>query len=249
MRGLVFIMMLAVCWCSGCGAGRGQVVIQSHQVVLPDGSQAKISVLVIPTPIGDPSVDVAINTAQHAATAFWSSSSACGAWTELAYEIRKGMTRDRYVKQLRTQQMQEWYRIEKTPRDKAEAYERQLQLFDTVSRHLTAGTCDEMGRSQREHAATLIPPAAAAYKSLASIVQDDDALLHVVAAYDQGVLAALQGNVRQGHVCLDEATSWAVRHVPVEIIRQCAAGHREIDALDKQRILFGVDERNRQQQP
>lgn len=245
----LFVLVVATLVCAGCGAGRGQASLSARTVVEPDGSTSTLTILDVRGPVGDAPVDAAITQASRAAGNLWSAVAASNAWITLAWEQRRGLTRDAYAERLRRQQTEAWYRIEMTARDKTEAYERQLALFDQIHTHQAAGTDAAQQRQLREEMSARIVPAVAAYQALAAVAAPDDALLRVVAAYNQGICAGLAGDYRRGAALLDEAHGYAVRHVDVAIIRQCQRGQQDLQALEKTRLLFQADERNRQRTP
>lgn len=239
-------LALSALLCSGCGAGRGQASIRSRLVVLPNGSQVTLHTLALQGPVGDAPIDAAIATAQQADTALWSAVAATGSRTKLTWEIHAGLTRDAYAARIRRGQLEEWYRIDLSTRDKADVEDRQLQLFDTISRQIVDGTAAAAEADLRAQVAARIPSVEAAYTALVDAVSEDDALLRVVATYNRGMCAGLAGHDLVGKALLQEAHGYAVRHVPVDIIRQCQTAQQELDALHKQQVLEQVDARARQ---
>lgn len=243
--GLVFAVIVMM----GCGPGRGTAAIRSRQFVLPDGTSVALHTMAITGTTGNTGIDSCIRQAQQADTAYWTAIQANNTWVSLSYEIRRGLTRAQYADRIQRQQLEQWYRTEITVRDKTEATERQLQLYDQISDQIATGTAAETQRGLTEAAVALNPPAAAAYQSLGGAVAPDDALLQAVAAYNQGMLIGISGHIDQAKALLVEAHGHAVRHAPVDIIRQCLTGQQELDALRKQQLLFQVDERIRAQHP
>lgn len=110
-----------------------------------------------------------------------------------------------------------------------------------------AGTVEARQRDLHAAATDRIAPAITAYERLFSILRPDDALLRTVATYNRGLLSGLSGRIPAAKSLFDEAHGYAVRNAPVAIIRQCLRAKDELDALQKQRILLQIDERERQQ--
>lgn len=235
--------------CAGCGPGRGAAVIRPRQIVLPDGTTAALHTMAVTGTTGDADIDGAIRQAQQADDAYWGAIQASNAWVTLHYEIRRGLTRAQYADRLQRQQVEQWYRTEITARDKAEAMERQLRLYDQISAQITAGTAADTQRDLAATAASRNAPAVAAYQALEGAVGPDDALLLTVAAYNQGMLIGITGRIDQAKALLTAAHDHAVRRATVDIIRQCLVGQQELDGLRKQQLLYQVEERSRAQHP
>ena len=244
---LVLLTLITTLFITGCGPGRGDAVTRSRQVVLPNGTTVALTTMSITKPAGVPAIDSAITQASQADNAVWAAAASSGAWITLHYEIRKGLTRDQQAARIKRQQLEEWYRTERSERDKTEAFERQMAFFDAVSAQVAAGTAEARQRELYATAAGQITPAITAYESLFSVLPPDDALLRTVATYNRGVLTGLSGRIPAAKALFDEAHGYAVRNTSVDIIRQCLRAKEEMDALQKQQVMLQLDERERRQ--
>lgn len=244
---LLVITLISTLFMAGCGPGRSEATTRARQVVLPNGKAVTLTSMAITKPAGDPAIDSVIKQASQADEAVWKAVSSSNAYITLHYEIRKGLTREQQAERIKRQQLEEWYRIERSERDKTEAFERQMALFDAISAEVAAGTMEAKQRELQTAASERIAPAIAAFESLGSALAPDDALLRTVATYNRGVLTGLAGRIPAAKALFEEAHGYAVRHVSVDIIRQCLRAKDEMDALNKERIMLQLDERERRQ--
>ena len=244
---LILLTLIATQFLSGCGPGRGEAATRTRQVVLPNGKAVSLTSMAITKSAGDPAIDAVIKQASQADESVWKAVASSNASITLHYEIRKGLTRDQQAERIKRQQLEEWYRTERSEQDKTEAFERQMALYEAVSAHVADGTIEAKLRELQSAATERIAPAIAAYESLGSALASDDALLRTAAAYSRGVLTGLSGRIPAAKALFEEAHGYAVRHVSVDIIRQCLRAKDEMDALQKERIMLQLDDRERRQ--
>jgi hypothetical protein len=243
----IVLTLIATLFITGCGPGRGEAMTRSRQVVLPNGTTVALTSMSITKPVGDPAIDSAITQASQADDTVWAAVASSNAWITLLYEFRKGLTRDQQAARIKRQQLEEWYRTERSERDKAEAFERQMAFYDAVSAQVAAGTAEVRQRELFATAAERIVPAITAYEALFSVLPPDDALLRTVATYNRGVLTGLSGRIPAAKALFDEAHGYAVGNTSVDIIRQCLRAKEHMDALQKQQVMLQLDERERRQ--